>query len=175
MPIKAIPKPIGTWCQHALPGKGCAIHADPSRPEVCGAFHCAWILYPDAPDALRPDRSKVVLTTSPGSGGTVLTAYCDPDFPDAWRRPLMYRFLKDYSRPKGGRPPMVLVWVAWRLWLITPDADHDLGEVNGRKSFRIEPGPDGKPVARLVDHILRDVTPPPLPKRKPRRAPGLSI
>ncbi len=151
MPIKDIPKPVGTWCQHARPGKGCAIHADPSRPEVCGAFHCLWILHPELPDELKPERTRVVLTSARGSAETTLIAYCDPSDPTAWRKGAMHGFLTRHTRTPEGRPRVVIVWAGRRMWLLTPGAEHDMGEVSGRKSFRIEPGPDGKPVARLVE------------------------
>lgn len=72
----------------------------------------------------------------------------------------MYKLLKAQTRAPSGRPRMVIVRVNTRFWLVTPEADHDLGDVDGRKAFRIERGPDGKPVARLVEST---------PSARPRR------
>src|SRR5215468_4207083 len=42
MGVEAIDKPKYRWCQHCKPGKGCAIYT--SRPGVCKAFACMWLI-----------------------------------------------------------------------------------------------------------------------------------
>jgi len=143
--IVELEKPAGVWCRHASPGHGCSIYAD--RPTPCQVFRCVWLDQPETPEALKPERTKVVLA----SNETKLIAHCDPADPTAWRREPMYSFLKRQSWPGAGSRP-VLVVVGRRIWLITPAADHDLGEVDPTRSFRIEPGLDGKPVVRLIGH-----------------------
>jgi hypothetical protein len=139
--IAELEKPSGVWCQHAAPGRGCSIYAD--RPTPCQVFQCVWLHEPDTPEALKPERAKVVLA----SNETKLIAHCDPT---AWRREPMYSFLKRQAWPGPGASRPVLVLVGRRIWLITPSADYDLGEVDGARSFRVEPGPGGKPVLRLI-------------------------
>ena len=58
--IRALAKPPDQWCPHCLPGRGCAIYDD--RPEECRTFGCLW-LAGYGPDRIRPDRSRVVLST----------------------------------------------------------------------------------------------------------------
>ena len=149
LPIKELEKPGGVWCQHAQPGRGCAIHGE--HPATCQAFLCQWLVHPGIPDALQPSRSKVILTTARGSHETQLVAYCDASDPNAWRRAPMYPFLKQQTRDSAGQARGVVVWVGKRMWLITPNGDHDLGEPSGSRSFRIEPGPDGKETVRLIE------------------------
>ena len=149
MYIEELEKPQGMWCPHASPGQGCTIHG--SHPTSCQTFMCQWLLQPALPEGLKPSRSKVVLSTVAGPRGEQLVAYCDPSDPTAWRRGDVYRLLKAQTMSPSGQPRMVIVRVDARWWLVTAGADHDLGEVDGRKAFRIEAGPDGKPVARQVE------------------------
>lgn len=149
MYIEELEKPQGEWCAHAKPGRGCTIHG--SHPTSCRTFMCQWLLQPTLPESLKPNRSKVVLSTVEGPKGDQLVAYCDPSDPGAWRRGDIYRLLKAQTRSPSGEPRMVIVRINSHYWLVTGEADHDLGEAKGRKAFRIERGADGKPVARLVD------------------------
>ena len=142
--IVELEKPAGVWCRHALPGHGCSIYAD--RPTPCEVFRCLWLHDPQTPEALKPEHAKVVLASSEAK----LIAHCDPADPTAWRREPMHSFLKQQASPVAGPPRPVLVVVGRRIWLITAGADHDLGEVDGTRSFRVEPGLDGKPVVRLT-------------------------
>ena len=84
------PKPRDVWCPHCVQGKGCGIYE--RRPSSCRVFDCVWLQRPGLPDSLRPDRSRVVLTTR--AEDHALIAQVDPGFPDAWRRPEMARLLK---------------------------------------------------------------------------------
>ena len=91
--LAELAKPVGQWCQFiARPiGTGCGCYD--SRPQTCRTFACGW-LQGEGTDALRPDRSRVVLTT-PSNGVPVLLV--DAQYPDAWHQ------------GAGGR------WVAARL------------------------------------------------------------
>jgi hypothetical protein len=101
------PKPRDQWCGHCIQGKGCGIYA--SRPNSCRIFDCVWLQKPRLPDSLRPDRSKVVLTTL--EADKALVANVDPGYPDAWRRPEMASLLKLNMR----RGVKVLVRIGGRL------------------------------------------------------------
>lgn len=167
MYIEELEKPQGAWCPHAKPGQGCSIYG--SHPSSCQTFMCQWLLQPALPESLKPSRSKVVLSTVAGAKGDQLVAYCDPSDPTAWRRGDMYKLLKAQTRSPSGHARMVVVRVNSHYWLVTPDADHDLGEADGRKAFRIEPGPDGKPVARLVNQAPVTPSAPRTPRIPPER------
>jgi len=150
MGIEEIEKPGGVWCQHARPGQGCAIHGQ--HPTACRVFMCQWLFQADIPEELKPNRSKVILTAVKGARETQLVVYTDPSDPNAWRRGAMHAFLRQQTGGGGiGYARSVMVWVGKRMWLMTPDGDFDLGEINGRKKFRIEKGPDGKPYVRQLE------------------------
>jgi len=144
--IVELEKPAGVWCRHARPGHGCSIYAD--RPTPCQEFRCVWLDQPETPEALKPERTKVVLASSE----TKLIAHCDPADPTAWRREPMYSFLKRQTWPGAGPARPVLVVVGRRIWLITAGGDHDLGEMDETRSLHVEPGVDGKPVVRFTGH-----------------------
>jgi hypothetical protein len=94
--VVELEKPAGVWCRHAQPGHGCSIYAD--RPTPCQVFQCLWLQEPETPDVLKPERAKVVLSSTE----TKLIAHCDPADPTAWRREPMYSFLKRQSWPGAG-------------------------------------------------------------------------
>lgn len=55
----ALAKPAGKWCQHCKPGAGCQIYE--GRPAPCHNFECLWLVHPEMPEDLRPDRSHVIM------------------------------------------------------------------------------------------------------------------
>lgn len=60
-------KPAWTWCDHCdLSGgeRGCRIYDE--RPEACKRFECFWLRTPQLPDSYRPDKCKVLITTTKG-------------------------------------------------------------------------------------------------------------
>src|ERR1700730_8709696 len=76
-PIKALKKPPGKWCPHAVFGKGCGIYAD--RPAVCSAFYCEWMRNPSLGPEWKPDKAKLVVSFP--------DIWVDPGVPNAWREP----------------------------------------------------------------------------------------
>lgn len=150
MYVPELEKADGVWCPHAKPGKGCAIHTE--RPPVCREFQCLWTREPRMSEALKPSRSKVVLSTSQSTGraGTtyIILASCDPGEPDAWRREPMHSFLKAQTRTPDGRPQAVVVRAGKRTWMMTPQGSVDLGVASGSKTFEIGFDAGGKPVAK---------------------------
>ena len=54
-----ISKPINTWCEHCDKGNGCRIYE--TRPSPCINFDCLWLVHPEMGEALRPDRSHVIM------------------------------------------------------------------------------------------------------------------
>jgi hypothetical protein len=81
--VAEIGKPEGEWCQHCTPG-GCGIHA--TRPQPCRNFECFWLMDPDFPEELRPDRCGVVAYFN-GEDHQGVILHLDPDRPDALASP----------------------------------------------------------------------------------------
>jgi hypothetical protein len=114
MEVRDLPqtKPRDQWCGHCVQGKGCGIYE--TRPDSCRVFDCVWLQKPRLPESLRPDRSKVVLSTV--EKDHLLVANIDPGFPDAWRRPEMLRLLALNMR----RGVKVMLRVGDRTQLLEP-------------------------------------------------------
>jgi uncharacterized protein len=95
MGVSELDKPANVWCQHCAKGKGCTIYE--TRPASCRIFDCLWLQSQQRPEAerfipaLRPDRSRVVLTATKTGKGVV--AQVDPMRPDAWKAEPVQRVL----------------------------------------------------------------------------------
>jgi hypothetical protein len=68
--VPVLHKQAGAWCTHII-AQGCAIHG-PGMPEICRQYDCVWREDDTLPDAWRPDRIGIVVT----SAGNV-TVGCD--------------------------------------------------------------------------------------------------
>jgi hypothetical protein len=113
------PKPMGQWCRHCRPGKGCAIWND--RPEGCDTFNCDWRKNAKLGDEWRPDRAGFLLNRStPSSPYEVLV---DATRPDAWRKEPYYSGLKRAAAFVAEQGSTILVVVGGRRWLVLPDKD----------------------------------------------------
>jgi hypothetical protein len=148
MGIVELAKPMGVWCGHCSPGKGCGVYD--SRPASCRVFACQWLLDPALPRRFRPDQTKVVLVSE--VSGPPLVAYCDPAHPYAWRREPIYGWLKAKALEmwKAGGIPLVLVRAGSRLWRVTPTDDTDVGEVALNVPLDITCSPEGKLVVNIL-------------------------
>lgn len=96
--IPELQKPVGEWCKHCTPGRGCGAYE--ARPEPCSAFQCLWLANQDRSDVgrlgpeLRPDRAKVMLQVTQGQDDVLrLAVHLDPANSNAWRRGPMGEFL----------------------------------------------------------------------------------
>lgn len=139
MAVTALDKDLGEWCVHCNVGSGCAIYE--SRPGECRTFACQWLITPQMPDSMRPDRTKVVLTTMDANFN--LVAYCDPAYPLAWRKEPTYSLLKSYAQQGLGQR-WVTVRVGGSLWLVMPNEDVDLGRIPAGVPISLSKGADGK-------------------------------
>lgn len=136
MGIEELAKPQGRWCPHCLPGRGCKIYDE--RPPSCRIYSCTWLTSPAfVPEALKPDRTKVILGLD--MGGSRLVAHVDVDNPLAWRREPMLSFLRGQAQRSGGGWHVV-VRLLDHTWLIAPEGAYDMGSV-----------PPGAPYS--IDHI----------------------
>lgn len=87
--VQALAKPAGVLCEHST-GAACGIYRD--RPRACAQWYCLWRKIGALPDALRPDRSGVMLSleTDPAADDPFLRAriVCravyGPDDLDRW-------------------------------------------------------------------------------------------
>ncbi|MCP3388751.1 hypothetical protein NLM27_08155 [Bradyrhizobium sp. CCGB12] len=133
MAIEALAKPVNAWCQHCGPGRGCAIYA--GRPTECEDFACLWLASDPLDERWKPNRSKLVLTTSEDG----IEVRCDPGFPDAWRRDPYAGEIRAWAAEGETNDMTVVVIIGQRMILITPDREFDLGIV----------GPDERIVREL--------------------------
>lgn len=87
MGVTELAKPRDRWCTHCAVGHSCRIYDD--RPQSCRDFVCLWLHTQGQeegrmPEALRPDRCKVVFDMKAMPNGAVaLAAYVDIGRPRA--------------------------------------------------------------------------------------------
>jgi hypothetical protein len=123
--ISALEKPPGQWCSHCTPGKGCGIYAE--RPAECASFACLWLSDSQFPDALKPDRTKVVFALD--ADGQRVSAWVDPSARDAWKQPSVYGLLKRLAILGMKARKQVLVRLGEEMVAILPEQDVPLGVV----------------------------------------------
>jgi hypothetical protein len=123
MAIEALAKPASAWCRHCKPGRGCLIYA--SRPAECRSFNCLWLADDRFGQHWKPNKSKLVLTTSQDG----IEIRCDPGFPDAWRREPFRSEIAKLALSGETHDVTVVVIVAEQIVLVTPDREFDLGVV----------------------------------------------
>ena len=142
--VKEIDKPAGTPCRHCEEGRGCQIYS--TRPKACRAFNCYFLTNPKLREEWRPSKSRIVLVVDPD--GQCIAAYVDPERPGAWRREPFYSMLKSWAKDALSRPGQmgqVLVCIGKRTFVIFPDRNVDMGEVESDEIVvtRASPGPRG--------------------------------
>jgi hypothetical protein len=133
MAIEELAKPADLWCSHCKPGRGCLIYA--SRPAECENFSCRWLVDDRLDQHWKPNKSKLVLTTSEDG----IEIRCDPGFPDAWRKEPFRSEIRQWAVSGEPLDMTVVVVSGQKLILVTPDREFDLGVV----------GPDQRIVREL--------------------------
>ena len=123
MAIETLSKPAGGWCGHCKPGHGCLIHAE--RPDECRDFACLWLTDARLGPEWKPNRAKLVLTTSEDG----IEVRCDPGFPDAWRKEPYRNQIRQWAASGETHDVTVLVIVNERMILVTAEQEFDLGVV----------------------------------------------
>lgn len=86
--VNEIEKPKDVWCPHCKPGNGCSIYE--TRPPTCRSFSCVWLQGPAMPEWMKPNKSRVVVSSP---NGTALTVHPDPGMINAWREPAVLDYL----------------------------------------------------------------------------------
>ena len=137
--IAATESPVGSWCKHCEPGKGCGIWE--TRPDFCRQFFCNWIMLDWLGEEWRPDVCKIVFTFDPTSG--YLMFQVDPGSPDAWKKEPYYSQIKTWATEGLPRARGTLVFVNKAATLVLPDGDQQLGELGPQDRINIGPGGDG--------------------------------
>ena len=112
MGVVSIAKPVNTWCPHCQKGKGCKIYD--SRPEECREYACEWLTNPALPEALKPDKCRVVFSML-DEGGPFLHVIADPGYPGALQDPLV----RDAIERAQSRKVDVITWVGKRRAVYT--------------------------------------------------------
>jgi len=132
MGIHALEKPRHVWCDHAMPGRGCAIYE--TRPEECRTFACTWLLDETLGSEWKPDKCKMVLV----SEGTRTMVYVDAAQPDAWKKqPYLARLtaLMQAGLPLGR---LVFIDVGGRVSLMLPGRMEDLGVLGPKDEVALQ-------------------------------------
>jgi hypothetical protein len=128
--VPSLNKPMGKWCQHCTPGKGCGIHD--TRPEHCRAFNCAWMTESWLGPEWKPERCKFVLTIDPVTH--FLLVQLDPGAPNAWKAEPFYAQLKRWSAAAAEKGHHVIVFLNRSATVVLPDKDVPLGVIeNGER------------------------------------------
>jgi hypothetical protein len=133
MAIEELAKPAGSWCPHCRPRQGCLRYAD--RPAECRSFSCLWLVNELLDASWKPNRSKLVLTTSEDG----IEIRCDPGYPDAWRKEPFGSEIREWAISGETQDVTVVIISGQRMILVTPDREFDLGIV----------GPDERIVREL--------------------------
>jgi len=126
--VQEIAKPAGMMCNYCTAGQGCHIYD--SRPKQCRLFNCHFLENLKLSEEWRPSKSHIVLVRSPD--GQRIGAHVDPLRPGAWQRKQFYTQLKAWAQAavaQPGRIGQVLVTVGKRTFVILPDQDVDMGNV----------------------------------------------
>ena len=127
MAIEQLDKPAGRWCPHCDPGRGCLVHAN--RPDECQSFSCMWLVNELLDERWKPNRSKLVLTTSDDG----IEVRCDPGFPDAWRKEPFGSEIREWALSGEAHDVTVVVIVGQNVTLITSEREFDLGIVRANE------------------------------------------
>ena len=123
MAIEELGKPVGRWCPHCRPGRGCHIYGN--HPAECRNFNCLWLIDDRFGPHWKPNRSKLVLTTSEDG----FEVRCDPTAPDAWRKAPFQGEIRALAASGDAHDVTVLVIVGKRMILLASDREFDLGVV----------------------------------------------
>jgi hypothetical protein len=142
MAIEELAKPVGSWCPHCRPGRGCLIYHN--RPAECRSFSCLWLVNDLLDQRWKPSKSRFVLTTSEDG----IEVRCDPGYPEAWRKEPFRSEIQQWAISGETHDVTVVVIVGDRMILVTPEREFDLGIV----------GPDQRIVREIEGTCVVGVT-----------------
>ena len=138
MGIVELEKPKGVWCDHAVPGRGCAIYD--KRPDSCRVFSCLWLLDEQLGEEWKPEKSKLVIV--PDNDGRATRVYVDASSPEAWKREPYHRSLLDFMHKGMPEGRLLFINVGDKHGLLLPDARdgwrlEDLGKLQASDSVQL--------------------------------------
>lgn len=141
MGIEELDKPRGKWCEHAMPGRGCAIYDN--RPHSCRVFSCMWLLDTALDEVWKPEKSKLVIV--PDNDSKVTRVYVDAATPDAWKREPYFSSLLDFMQKGIAEGRLLFINIGTRHGLLLPDARHgwrleELGTLKAGDQVRLKRG-----------------------------------
>jgi hypothetical protein len=123
MAIETLAKPPNAWCPDCRPGRGCMRYAE--RPTECQDFNCLWLTSDKIAEHWKPNKSKMVLTTSEDG----VEIRCDPASPAAWRREPYAAEIRAWAASGQTNDVTILVIAGQRMTLVTAAREFDLGNV----------------------------------------------
>lgn len=158
--VESLAKPAGRLCEHAMGGRGCAIHG--RHPADCQAFACGWLQWEDLGEAWKPDVARFLIRNEPSRGR--LSIDVDPEHPDAWRAATYYPTIKAWAAAVRAQGACVLVYAGPNTTVVFPEADIDIGPFGEEElvlGYRGK-GPRRRPFVRLRrdGEVVREWTAP---------------
>jgi hypothetical protein len=141
MAIEELTKRANIWCPHCEPRRGCLVYA--SRPVECRSFDCLWLIDARFGQHWKPNKSKLVLTTSQDG----IEIRCDLGFPGAWRKEPFRSEIRKLAESGDAHGVTVLVIAGDSMTLVTAEREFDLGAV--RQNQRIVRELDGERVVSV--------------------------
>jgi hypothetical protein len=139
--VPSLDKPMGTWCSHCLPGRGCGIHA--TRPQHCRSFHCYWMTTDFLGPEWKPQRCAFVLSVDPIAHN--LLVQVDPGRPAAWRAEPYRAMFREWAIAGLSQGRHVVVFVNRNATVVLPDREEVVGPMmpGDRLVFSRRMTPDG--------------------------------
>ncbi len=121
--VDALHKPAGTWCEHAIPGKGCSIYG--SHPAECKTFECVWLFTPELDETWKPNTSGIVLLKQDAA----LFVYVDESHRGAWKKEPYYSVLKHNALAMAAAGARVVIYEGRDATIMFPEEDLFVGEI----------------------------------------------
>lgn len=139
MGIVELEKPRNVWCDHAIPGRGCAIYDQ--RPHSCSVFSCLWLLDAELGEEWKPERSKLVIV--PDNDSRATRVYVDAASPDAWKREPYHQSLLDFMQKGMLEGRLLFINIGNKHGLLLPDARagwrlEDLGTLQAGDEIKLK-------------------------------------
>jgi hypothetical protein len=122
--IPELQKPKDQWCVHCRPGAGCGIYE--TRPAVCRAFQCRWIVDPAMGPEWQPHLCGMVFVMDSDNR---LGVHVDPDMPGAWRQEPYFTALRRLAAIRLKRGAFVFVMEHGLTTVLLPQQEIAVGRV----------------------------------------------
>jgi hypothetical protein len=133
--VKAVYKPAGQWCKHAVAGKGCNTYK--LRPKSCREFECLWLQSEMFSDEWKPENAKFVMAID--AAANCLVIHPDANINAPWRREPFHSFLKTMAESFLANNQVVLINDGKMITLLLPDQEVKVGPANQKYEWTITP------------------------------------